>query len=961
MSQRRRSSNRQTGGTTGRHLRLVLETLEQRRLLAGINVSVFLDQNGTRDYEPLADAVAVGRLVYVDTDFDGSYTPGEPVAITDAAGEARFDNLPTGDYSIGLITNNKLQPQVSPSRVSESTELISSGGGVMLLADSQLNTVWTVSELGTLTPIWGGEPSIDRIELGGTPVTSALVRESEAIIAVQLASGGQQLGHFELESGQWTELTSNGLPQDASLVQMVSIESGIAALYTSAGQSYLTTARWESNAIVFAPPTPTLATSIASNASSQLLVVQPNGPTDTLRLLDASQGFSELSSLQLSHQVSELAMQTDVMDGIALVALDNSTVQAIAIGPNGLSLAAILNQASAPFDLSSSDGRIVTGSTMQAGELVVWDTASWAPIGRSQLPASSRIDGRSQLIRDRRGDRLIALDASAAYTSDLSIASTQRVSLAADELLSVSVGIRRTGDNALPEAVGTPARSVTEDSTDRWNLLDSGAFVDLDGDRLWFSVAEGPAHGQLEIDLDGTWSYEPDDDFYGEDSSTVLVHDGMDTTEIVVRLNVEPENDLPEDILIDLQVTAEDTAPGTRLGYVTIVDVDRDAEYRVTTSDPRFEVQSGELVLAEGGLNFEDQSSIVIQIMATDVSDEQIQITRQATVTLADVNEAPTGLKISNARVDENSPGASIGMIEVEDEDAGSNFDFSVDDPRFIVVDGQLRLVDGQSLDHETEPVIYVSVRATDRDNPDHTVTREIAVAVENQNDAPSRIEISRLQIETDSESAVVGYVRVVDADSDFYQFSVSDARFVVSGNELRLRDGQTLDRVAEPALSLEITAQAQNGDSLSQAFQIAVVPNTPYHNPTLPGDVNGDGEISPIDALILINEINREGGRVLNPPTEGGEPDVPGYPDVNGDNRISPIDVLLIINHLNQTRDAAEGESPQFVSDAPPVYGPQQPLLQQLSEFENDEDKRRIDSQLESLLDDLSSDRASL
>ena len=78
--------------------------------------------------------------------------------------------------------------------------------------------------------------------------------------------------------------------------------------------------------------------------------------------------------------------------------------------------------------------------------------------------------------------------------------------------------------------------------------------------------------------------------------------------------------------------------------------------------------------------------------------------------------------------------------------------------------------------------------------------------------------------------------------------------------------------------------------------------------------DVNADGFISPIDALIVINFLNSQGSRSVV-----GLPAPPPYRDVNGDNLIGPIDALLIISHLNARRSAggsgegemqAEGES---------------------------------------------------
>jgi hypothetical protein len=69
--------------------------------------------------------------------------------------------------------------------------------------------------------------------------------------------------------------------------------------------------------------------------------------------------------------------------------------------------------------------------------------------------------------------------------------------------------------------------------------------------------------------------------------------------------------------------------------------------------------------------------------------------------------------------------------------------------------------------------------------------------------------------------------------------------------------------------------------------------------------DVNNDSSVSPIDALLVLNRLNRTGE---------GEPDGSGdapsiFWDVNGDRRISPIDALQVINFLNRGGNNGSGE----------------------------------------------------
>ena len=79
------------------------------------------------------------------------------------------------------------------------------------------------------------------------------------------------------------------------------------------------------------------------------------------------------------------------------------------------------------------------------------------------------------------------------------------------------------------------------------------------------------------------------------------------------------------------------------------------------------------------------------------------------------------------------------------------------------------------------------------------------------------------------------------------------------------------------------------------------------WHNPTRPLDVNGDGVVTPLDVLALVNYLNAQPGRAL--PRRAAPP--PAYYDVNQDGRCTPLDVLLVINQLNgQSAGRGEGEA---------------------------------------------------
>lgn len=82
------------------------------------------------------------------------------------------------------------------------------------------------------------------------------------------------------------------------------------------------------------------------------------------------------------------------------------------------------------------------------------------------------------------------------------------------------------------------------------------------------------------------------------------------------------------------------------------------------------------------------------------------------------------------------------------------------------------------------------------------------------------------------------------------------------------------------------------------------------WHNAVLPCDADGSELATPLDALVVINAINRDGSRLL--PVSR---DVDAFfVDVNNDGHLSPLDALVVINAINRNLaelSLAVGSSP--------------------------------------------------
>ncbi|MEK6871609.1 MAG: dockerin type I domain-containing protein [Nanoarchaeota archaeon] len=113
------------------------------------------------------------------------------------------------------------------------------------------------------------------------------------------------------------------------------------------------------------------------------------------------------------------------------------------------------------------------------------------------------------------------------------------------------------------------------------------------------------------------------------------------------------------------------------------------------------------------------------------------------------------------------------------------------------------------------------------------------------------------------------------------------------------------------PALPhLGISAVGNWGQS--GRFQKSEIDNLSFKtinkNPLNARDVNADGVVSPIDALVIINYLNEE---------KTSQPSSPPFLDVNGDDVVSPIDPLIVINYLNE-QSSSEAELVSLSKNVP-------------------------------------------
>jgi len=163
--------------------------------------------------------------------------------------------------------------------------------------------------------------------------------------------------------------------------------------------------------------------------------------------------------------------------------------------------------------------------------------------------------------------RLDNADGSRTYLVDLSgIAAGTTVNLAFD-LIGFGQGLEAANSRLTIRDLRLGVPQATDDSAtmaeDTPAVIDALA-NDLDARQPGFEpvVVAGPAHGQVMVNADGSFSFTPEADWYGEDHFTYKLSDGrVDSNIATVTLTVTPVNDAP--VAADTAVAVEEDASVT--------------------------------------------------------------------------------------------------------------------------------------------------------------------------------------------------------------------------------------------------------------------------------------------------------------------------------------------------------------------------------------------------------------
>ena len=256
--------------------------------------------------------------------------------------------------------------------------------------------------------------------------------------------------------------------------------------------------------------------------------------------------------------------------------------------------------------------------------------------------------------------------------------------------------------------------------------------------------------------------------------------DEANSASLDYTINVTNVNEQPTSITLGSTSFNENSLSET-IGVISTADDDSSDSYTYELSGAdaeSFEIVSSSLKLKDSiSANYEVKNSYAITITSTDSGG--LTASEDFSLTVNDINDAPSAIEVSNLQTDENSIGALLDSIVITDEDAASetySYEISGDDAdSFEVVEGQLKVKSDVSLDYETKASYSITLTATDSTNL--SISKDLTITATNLNDNDP-IFTSASSFNLVENQNFVGTVTATDADGS------SNLTYSISGGD---------------------------------------------------------------------------------------------------------------------------------------------------------------------------------
>jgi gliding motility-associated-like protein len=307
-----------------------------------------------------------------------------------------------------------------------------------------------------------------------------------------------------------------------------------------------------------------------------------------------------------------------------------------------------------------------------------------------------------------------------------------------------------------------------------------------------------------------------------------------------MTITVTNVNETPSDLALSATTVAENVAANSTIGTLSTTDVDASNTFTYTlvsgtgdTDNAAFTITGTDFKI-NAVPNFEAKSSYAVRIKTTD--QDGLNFEKAFTITVTNVNEAPSDLALSSTTVAENvAANSTIGTLSTTDVDASNTFTYTLvsgtgdtDNAAFNISGSSLRIT--ASPDFETKSSYSVRVKTTDQDGLSFEKAFTITILDVVENVSPTDMTISSSAInENNALNASVGTLSSTDADAgDTHTYTLvsgtgatDNASFNILNNQLRA--GIAFDFETKSSYSVRVRTTDTGGLSFEKVFTITV------------------------------------------------------------------------------------------------------------------------------------------
>lgn len=434
--------------------------------------------------------------------------------------------------------------------------------------------------------------------------------------------------------------------------------------------------------------------------------------------------------------------------------------------------------------------------------------------------------------------------------------------------------------NDRPIVVGSQVKTAEEVSING-NILAS----DKEGDPLTYHLVSAPVHGSLSLNMNsGEYSYTPSKDFYGTDSFIFKANDGVDdslTGQITVM--IAPVNDAPVASAGPDQTHYEGEKVYLDASNSFDIDSDSLSYFWTQIEGPLVVLSDAAAMQTDFSLDQVDAESVSLRFTVTVSDPEGLSGEDSAIVNITWINDPPIADAGPDQVVFENDP---VFL------DASQSYD--VDDGIASITWNQIA---GPAILLENTDQLQTSFTAPDISG-DATIALELTIADYGGLQAQDKITINvswtnepPVADAGPDQTAITGQLVALNGDASYDSDDGIAGYFwqQVTGPPVTLSSPiNALTSFVAPSVTqttslvFELTVADFGGLQQTDSLVVDVLPS-------LPGDLNADGEITVEDQKLFLRVIGAcEGDRKFLPEA-----------DIDGDLCVSEGDYVLVFGSL--------------------------------------------------------------